>query len=195
MSRTCPANLGEVTTRAYQTMAWYSLKPLTAKAPYLGRLLIEEYRDENWSLARLQSHCILGNQLKSWQLKATAESAWQELAKKCSQKLEQLLPGFRISTQKAYVIGRLVAYARQDNLSNHAAEVQSLEFFDVDNVPPGHTWIALVDRYVLAWVPALLFGFARRAIESGRVHPVGRRPFAFAPEIGKMVRAMLGTEL
>jgi len=206
MRRTFPANLSEVTIRVYETMAWCSLKPLTAEAPYDGPLLLQKYRDENWPFAQLQSHCILGNQLKSLELKPTADEALQplscwasvpELAEKRSQKLKQLLPGFKTSAQKAHVIGRFVAYAPEDNLSDGAAEVLSLGLFDVDNVPPWDTWIALVDRYVLAWVPPLLFGFARRGIE---VNPEECIKWADDPslsyqQIGKMVRAMLGTEL
>jgi hypothetical protein len=75
MRRTFPPNLSEVTTRVYETMAWCSLKPLTAEAPYDGPLLIAKYRDENWSFAQLRSHCILGNQLRSLELKPTAEGA------------------------------------------------------------------------------------------------------------------------
>jgi hypothetical protein len=187
-------------------MAWCCLKPLTAEAPYDGQLLMQKYRGENWSFAQLQSHCILGNQLKSLELKPTAEGALQplscwasvpELAGKGSQKLEQLLPGFKTSAQKAHVIGRFVAYAPEDNLSDGAAEVQSLGFFDVDNVPPWGTWIALVDRYVLAWVPLLLFGFARRGIEvnPGECIKWADDPSLSHQQIGKMVRAMLGTEL
>ena len=207
MRRTFPPNLSEVTIRVYETMAWCSLKPLTAEAPYDGPLLLQKYRDENWPFAQLQSHCILGNQLRSLELKPTAEGAspplswWeasvQELAEKRSQKLKQLVPGFKTSAQKAQAIGRFVAYAPEDNLSDGAAEVQSLGFFDVDSVPPWDTWIALVDRYVLAWVPPLLFGFARRGIE---VNPEECIKWADDPslshqQIGKMVRALLGTEL
>ena len=206
MRRTFPANLSEVTIRVYETMAWCSLKPLTAEAPYDGPLLLQKYRDENWPFAQLQSHCILGNQLKSLELKPTADEALQplscwasvpELAEKRSQKLKQLLPGFKTSAQKAHVIGRFVAYAPEDNLSDGAAEVLSLGLFDVDNVPPWDTWIALADRYVLAWVPPLLFGFARRGIE---VNPEACIKWAddrslSHQQIGKMVRAMLGTEL
>ena len=206
MRSTFPPNLSEVTTHVYETMAWCSLKPLTAETAYAGPLLMQKYRDENWSFAQLQSHCILGNQLKSVELKPTADEALQplscwasvpELAEKRSQKLKQLLPGFKTSAQKAHVIGRFVAYPPEDNLSDGAAEVQPLGFFDVDNVPPWDTWIALADRYVLAWVPPLLFGFARRGIE---VNPEGCIKWAddrslSHQQIGKMVRAMLGTEL
>jgi hypothetical protein len=55
MRRTFPPNLSEVTIRVYETMAWCSLKPLTAKAPYDGPLLMQKHRDENWPFAQLQS--------------------------------------------------------------------------------------------------------------------------------------------
>jgi hypothetical protein len=55
MRRTFPPNLSEVTIRVYETMAWCSLKPLTAEAPYDGPLLLQKYRDENWPFAQLQS--------------------------------------------------------------------------------------------------------------------------------------------
>ncbi len=207
MRRTFPPNLSEVTIRVYETMAWCSLKPLTAEAPYDGPLLLQKYRDENWPFAQLQSHCILGNQLRSLELKPTAEGAlpplsWREasvqgLAEKRSQKLKQLEPGFETSAQKTHVAGRFVAYAPEGILSDGAAEAQSLGFFDVDDVPPWDTCIALVDRYVLAWVPPLLLGFARRGIE---VNPEECIKWADDPslshqQIGKMVRALLGTEL
>jgi hypothetical protein len=115
---------------------------------------MQKSRGENWSFAQLQSHCNLGNQLKSLELKPTAEEAlqplswWeasvQELAEKRSQKLKPLVPGFKTSAQKAHTAGRFVAYAAEDNLSAGAGEVQSLGFFDVDDVPAWDTWIALV---------------------------------------------------
>jgi hypothetical protein len=207
MRRTFPPNNSEVTTRVYETMPCCSLKPLTAEAPYDGPLLMQKYRDENCSFAQLQSHCILGNRLRSLELMPTAEGAlqppsgWaarvQELAEKRSQKLKQLVAGFKASTQKAHGISRFVAYAPENNLFEGAAEVQSQGFFDAHNVPPRDTCIALVDRYVLAWVPPLQFEFARRGIE---VNPEQCIKWADDPSLshqqnGKMVRAMLGTEL
>ena len=109
MRSTFRPNLNEVATRVCGTMAGCSLKPLTAEAPYHGPLLMQRYRHENWPFARLWSHCILGNQRKSLQLKPTAKGAlrarsgWasvQELAEKRSQKLEQLVPGFKPQLRK-----------------------------------------------------------------------------------------------
>jgi hypothetical protein len=206
MTQTFPPSLSEVTERAYETVAWCSRKPLTAEAPYDGPTLMQKYRDENWSFSQLQSHCTLGDQLRSLELKPTGQGAlqpfswWeanvQELVEKRSQKLKQLAPEFNTPAQKAPV-GRFVAYAPEDNLSDGAAEVQSLGFFGVDNVPPWDTWIALVDRYLIAWVPPLLYEFARQGIEVNPEECIkwADDPSLWQHRIGKVVRAMLGTEL
>ncbi len=206
MTRTLPPSLSEVTERAYQTVAWCSRKPLTAEALYDGPTLMQKYRDENWSFSQLLSHCTLGDQLRSLELKPTDQGAlqpllWreanvQELVEMRSQKLKQLAREFNTPAQKAPV-GRFVVYAPEDNLSDGAAEVQSLGFFDAHNVPPWDTWIAMVERYLIAWVPPLLYDFARQGIE---VNPEECIKWADDPslsqhQIGKVVKAMLGTEL
>lgn len=58
--------------------------------------------------------------------------------------------------------GRLLVYFPDADLADGAAEVQSLGLFDVHNVPPWDTWIALADdgadadvsyrQYVVTWI-------------------------------------------
>ena len=72
--------------------------------------------------------------------------------------------------------GRLLVYFPDADLADGAAEVQSRGFFDVHNVPPWDTWIALADdrpkigdvsyqQYVIAWVPPELVACAHAGIE------------------------------
>lgn len=62
--------------------------------------------------------------------------------------------------------GRLLIYFPDSDLADGAAEAVSRGFFDLHNVPPWDTWIALADdgpranlsvrQYVVSWVPAQL---------------------------------------
>lgn len=71
--------------------------------------------------------------------------------------------------------GRLLVYFPDADLADGAAEVQSRGFFDVHNVPPWDTWIALADdgpgsnvsyrQYVVCWVPPTLVTSAAAGIE------------------------------
>ena len=71
--------------------------------------------------------------------------------------------------------GRLLVYFPDDDLACGAAEVQSEGFFDVHNVPPWDTWIALADdgpranisfqQYLVAWVPPDLVACVSAGIE------------------------------
>jgi hypothetical protein len=71
--------------------------------------------------------------------------------------------------------GRLLIYFPDADLADGAADVQSNGFFDVHNVPPWDTWIALADdgceadvsfrQYIVAWVPPSLVRFAAAGIE------------------------------
>jgi hypothetical protein len=79
-------------------------------------------------------------------------------------------------TENASLIGgRLLVYFPDADLADGAAEVQSRGFFDVHNVPPWDTWIALADdgaaadvsyrQYVVTWVPSNLVTLAAAGIE------------------------------
>ena len=72
--------------------------------------------------------------------------------------------------------GRLLIYFPDADLADGAAEVQSRGFFDVHNVPPWDTWIALADdkpavtdpsfqQYMIAWVPHELIACATAGID------------------------------
>jgi hypothetical protein len=61
--------------------------------------------------------------------------------------------------------GRLLLYAPDENLCDGAAEVASLGFFDVDNVPPWDTWVAFSNGTLLSWVPPSLVTLAQSGIE------------------------------
>jgi len=71
--------------------------------------------------------------------------------------------------------GRLLVHFPDADLSDGAAEVESSGFFDLHNVPPWDTWIALADdglaaadsslrQYLVAWVPPALIECARRGV-------------------------------
>ena len=72
--------------------------------------------------------------------------------------------------------GRLLVYFPDADLADGAAEVQSNGFFDVHNVPPWDTWIALAadgpatadpsfQEYLVAWVPPELIACAAAGID------------------------------
>ena len=61
--------------------------------------------------------------------------------------------------------GRLLLYAAEDNLADGAAEYVSMGFFDVDNVPPWDTWIAVYGKYLVSWVPTQLFRFVQEGLD------------------------------
>src|ERR1700677_4399103 len=53
--------------------------------------------------------------------------------------------------------GRLLGYAPDDNLSDCAAEAETMEYFDCDNVPPWDTWVGYIHEsercnYLVTWV-------------------------------------------
>lgn len=66
-------------------------------------------------------------------------------------------------------------YFPDADLADGAAEIQSRGFFDLHNVPPWDTWIALADdgpnadvshgQYVVCWVPPSLVTWANEGIE------------------------------
>jgi hypothetical protein len=61
--------------------------------------------------------------------------------------------------------GRLLLYAPQDNLACGAAECLSLGFFDVDNVPPWDTWILVLGKYLVSWVPPQLVRLVQEGLD------------------------------
>lgn len=72
--------------------------------------------------------------------------------------------------------GRLLVYFPDADLADGAAQVESGGFFDVHNVPPWDTWIALADdrptmidrdhqQYLLVWVPPPLIACAQAGID------------------------------
>jgi hypothetical protein len=76
--------------------------------------------------------------------------------------------------------GRLLVYFPDADLADGAAEDASQGFFDLHNVPPWDTWIALGDdgpqanlsyrQYVVAWVPAQLVACATAGINVNPEH-------------------------
>jgi len=72
--------------------------------------------------------------------------------------------------------GRLVVYFPDANLADGAASESSCGYFDVHNVPPWDTWIALAcerdpavdptrQHYLIAWVPPELRAYAQAGID------------------------------
>lgn len=61
--------------------------------------------------------------------------------------------------------GRLLVYAPQENLADGAAEYVSLGFFDVDNVPPWDTWIVMLGKHLVCWVPPQLIPLAQEGLD------------------------------
>jgi hypothetical protein len=77
--------------------------------------------------------------------------------------------------------GKLLVYFPDANLCCGAAQDESRGFFDIENVPPWDTWIALgVDRkvgktsphrtYLVSWVPPAMIQFAEAGIEANPEH-------------------------
>jgi len=75
--------------------------------------------------------------------------------------------------------GRLLLYLPDENLSDGAAQYASKGFFDVQNVPPWDTWVCLIERYLVSWVPPLLMDLASQGID---VNP--EQCILWAPENG-----------
>jgi hypothetical protein len=61
--------------------------------------------------------------------------------------------------------GRLLLYAPQDNLACGAAEYSSMGFFDVDNVPPWDTWVLMLGKYLVSWVPPQLVRLVQEGLD------------------------------
>lgn len=61
--------------------------------------------------------------------------------------------------------GRLLLFAPEDNLSDGAAEYASMGFFDVENVPPWDTWIVMLGKYLVSWVPPQLFQLVQEGLD------------------------------
>lgn len=204
MTRKISLSPSELVRRFDETVAWCSLKRLTSEARYDGLFLSQKLREEKWSESELQPHLILTDQLRSPALKPTVQeplqplSQWvsnvEEVAAKRSQQFKGI--GREATSQPKQQRGQLLVYAPEDNLCDGAAQVQSLGFFDVDNVPPWDTWVAMEGKYLLAWVPPQMLKFASAGVE---VNPEECIKWADDPllsyqQIGKAVRAMLGTE-
>jgi hypothetical protein len=86
--------------------------------------------------------------------------------------------------------GQLLLYAPEENLACGAAEYVSLGFFDVDNVPPWDTWIAMSGKYLISWVPAQLFRLVQEGLD---VNPEQCILWADDPLLAKEpLAAMLG---
>jgi hypothetical protein len=61
--------------------------------------------------------------------------------------------------------GRLLLYAPEENLACGAAEYSSLGFFDVDNVPPWDTWMLMLGKYLVLWVPPQLIRLVQEGLD------------------------------
>lgn len=61
--------------------------------------------------------------------------------------------------------GRLLLFAPEENLSDGAAEYASMGFFDVDNVPPWDTWVVMVEKYLVSWVPPQLVRLVQEGLD------------------------------
>ena len=61
--------------------------------------------------------------------------------------------------------GKILLYAPDENLCDGAAEYQSKGFFDVDNVPPWDTWLAIEDSDLIAWVPPSFCTVAQAGVD------------------------------
>jgi hypothetical protein len=165
----------ELMQRLNETIAWCSLKRLTSEAPYDGPFLSQRPSEEMWSESELQPHLILTGQLRSLQLRPAIQESLQPLSQWVSNVNE---------------------VAAKRSPQHGAAQVQSLGFFDVDNVPPWDTWVAMEGRYLLPWVPPQMLKFTSAGAE---VNPEECIKWADDPslsylQIGKVLRAMLGTE-
>jgi len=163
----------ELIRRLNETVAWCSLQRLTSEAPYDGPFLSQRPSEEMWSESELQPHLILTGQLRSSQLRPAIQESLPPLSQ-CVSNVNEV--------------------AAKRSQQHGAAGVQSLGFFD--NLPPWDTWVAMEGRYLLPWVPPQMRKFTSAGVE---VNPEECIKWADDPslsylQIGKVVRAMLGTE-
>src|SRR5579864_4381472 len=151
----------ELAQRFNETVVWCSVKRLAGEVPYDGLSLSRKLGEEQWSESELRSHCILADPLQSPELKPEIQERSQPVsdwvstvqgavAKRCHQ-LKGI--GRKPTSQPEWQSGCLSVYAPEDNL-------QSLGYFDVDNIPPWDTWVAMNGSYLLAWVPPQMLKFA-----------------------------------
>jgi hypothetical protein len=116
----------------------------------------------------------LRQQLRSESLREFAQSLAQpgadrpkivdQVVERRSQLLRQSGKYFR-SQDPALSGGRFLLFAPDDNLADGAAEYVSLGFFDVDNVPPWDTWVAMYGKYLISWVPARLVRLVQEGLD------------------------------
>ncbi len=66
--------------------------------------------------------------------------------------------------------GRLLLYSPSENLSDGAAEVTTMGFFDADNVPPWDIWVHYSQAALISWVPPQLLSLTQDGID---VNPEG----------------------
>jgi len=80
-----------------------------------------------------------------------------------------------ITDPESLLGGKLLVYFPDANLSDGTAQLVSRGFFDVHNVPPWDTWIALADdangdpsfeQYLVCWVPPEFIGCAQEGIDA-----------------------------
>ena len=117
-------------------------------------------------------HSLRSDELRPSYLENSRESSVRTVASR-RERAVKLDPASGPASRRA---GRLLVYFPDANLADGAAEVASRGFFDVDNVPPWDTWIALANdgpaivdssfhEYVIAWVPRELIGEAQAGID------------------------------
>jgi hypothetical protein len=75
------------------------------------------------------------------------------------------LGGDRESQSSESCRGRLLLHAPEDDLACGVAGYSSLDFFDVDNVPPWETWIVMLGKYLVSWVPAQLVRLVQEGLD------------------------------
>lgn len=78
--------------------------------------------------------------------------------------------------------GRLLLYAPEENLSDGAAEYASFGFFDVDNIPPWDTWVTMLGKHLVSWVPPQLIQLVQQGLD---VNPEQCIVWADDPSVSK----------
>jgi hypothetical protein len=176
----------EMSRRAAELMgSAYRIFPLYERSTWISRLMawskIRRATKIKIEADRLRAAADPGSivpplrhQLRSEALRPFAQSLAQSganhttIVEQVTKARFQILrnPGsYSESTSSGPLGGRLLLFAPQDNLSDGAAEYASMGFFDLDNVPPWDTWIAMFGKYLVSWVPPQLIRLVQEGLD------------------------------
>lgn len=115
--------------------------------------------------------CLRTPHLRPGMFEESRFSAFDRVA--ASRKLYGGVKILQAEVPPALASGKLLAYFPEINLCDGAAENVTLEFLDVDNLPPWDTWVAYLEddrdreyggSCLIAWIPPPFIGFVNEGI-------------------------------